>query len=95
MARQLEPALHIDSCASSVQGLAPFVPAIAAVRTPANVEACDSLAMAPHITAIDNLAKYFQVPVAGGAGGEAKRAIGVRGQEGGVQPGVSPGALGQ
>ena len=62
MARQLEPALHIDSCGTTLHALAPFVPAMAAVRTPHNVEALDRLAVASHVTAIDDLSQYFMLP---------------------------------
>ena len=59
MARQLEPALHVDTSASTLQALVPFVPALAAVRTPGNAEAVERLAVAPHVVAVDDLAHYF------------------------------------
>lgn len=57
--RQLEPALHIDSSCTTLQALAPFVPCLAGVRTPANAEALERLAMYPHIAAVDDMAQYF------------------------------------
>lgn len=62
MARQLEAALHIDSSTTTLTALAPFVPALAAIRTPANSWAVERLSMAPHITVVDHLAQYFLVP---------------------------------
>jgi len=46
----------------TVQGLAPFVPALLALRTPANVDHVERLAAAPHITAADDLSQYFILP---------------------------------
>jgi hypothetical protein len=59
MVRQLEPALHVDSSSSTLQALAPFVPSLAGVKTPANAEALELLAMASHVTAIDDMSQYF------------------------------------
>lgn len=59
MVRQLEPALHIDSSNSTLQALAPFVPSLVGVRTPANAEALERLAMSSHVTAIDDISEYF------------------------------------
>ena len=61
MARQLEPALHIDSSCSTLQALAPFVPCLAGVRTPSNAEDLERLASYAHVTAVDDMAQYFVV----------------------------------
>ena len=61
MARQLEPSLHIDSSARTLQSLAPFVPLLLGVRTPENAEVLDHL-LVPNLTTVDDISDYFVRP---------------------------------
>ena len=61
MARQLEPSLHIDSSARTLQSLAPFVPLLLGVRTPENAEVLDRV-LVPNLTTVDDISDYFVKP---------------------------------